>query len=52
MNPQFGINLLQIIQKIAAAIMRIVLFVLAWCFKLSSRIAEKIGDEILKFSEK
>jgi hypothetical protein len=47
-----GNTVLKIVQMIFLALLRIVLFAVAWCFKLSSRIIEKIGDEILKISEK
>ena len=52
MNNQILGGVLHFIKKVLAAMFRIVLFVIAWCFKLSSKIAEKIGDEILKISEK
>ncbi|WP_462275775.1 hypothetical protein [Ferruginibacter sp.] len=52
MIKQLGNVLLIGVQKISGALLRIVLFFLGWCFKLISRVADKIGDEILKFAGK
>lgn len=52
MNNPVIRGVLHVLKKIARGLIRLVLFVIAWCFKLSSRIADKIGDEILKLSEK
>lgn len=48
MNNQVISAVLHSLKKIGGALLRIILFVVAWCFKLSSRII----DKILKLSEK
>jgi hypothetical protein len=52
MSKEIGKTALLIIQKICAVLFRMALFIIAWCFKLASRVTDKIGDELLKLSEK
>jgi choline-glycine betaine transporter len=52
MSEQIGIGILSVIKKMLAAIVRVALFIIGWCLKLISRIVEKVGDEILRLSEK
>lgn len=47
-----GNMILDALRSLAGAIVRIIAFVIAWCFKLVSRVFDKIGNEILKFAEK
>ena len=51
-NAALGSVLLDGLKNIFAAILRIVVFTIAWSFKIASRVFDKVGDEILKFSGK
>jgi hypothetical protein len=43
---------LKVLQKILAAIFRILFFLIGWLLKIVSKVIDKIGEEFIHFSER